>query len=94
MPYFSHATNAYATKNNLEAAIQKCIKEEFDRVVLDDTGLEAFQDNVLTRISALNRQHQRCIPIQASWIKHRALDNGDFELQIPHIIRFYVYKSR
>lgn len=92
MSYFSHVPSSYCTKNNLEEAIKQCLLKEFNRIVLDDTGLEAFKDNLLARINALNRQHKRCKPIEATWTLSRG-DHGDIFLELPGIINFKIYKS-
>lgn len=89
--YFSYISSFYTCKNSLETEVTKCLSTEFNRIVLDSTGLENFKSNIISRINAINRQNARCKPITATWYKLN--ETGDLKLELPGILNFYIYKS-
>lgn len=95
MHYFSYISNEYSTKNKLEAAILKELKN-IERQVIPENDCKAFQKNIEDKISCLNKQFSRCTPFYPQWWS--AAKQEDIKLTFGGmnnpICNFYLYASK
>lgn len=66
MKYFSYIGNTLSTSNKLQKAFVDYICAN-NRLVVDETEVETFKQNILDGIAKLNAEHPRCKPIRADW---------------------------
>jgi hypothetical protein len=91
MKYFSYISHSLVTKNNLEKAVAALLESK-ERMVIDESNIEAFKQELKDDISKLNEKHNRCTPIKISfWSPH---GSNDLHLEGAHFCKFIFLSSK
>jgi hypothetical protein len=64
--YLSDVINVYSPKNKLEDQIIAFLQTE-KRLLIRAEQVEIYKDSILKSIHNINKQHNRCKPVSASW---------------------------
>lgn len=61
--YFIRIDRWYYPKNNLETAIIEKVKKDFNNVLIDESDLKKFEDDLKAAIASLNQYYKRAKPL-------------------------------
>lgn len=90
--YIVYVGSVNVPKNKLEKSIQDLLYQN-NRLLINKTDLDIFKENIISQISFMNQENQRCTAKNPVWFE-AGTEHKDYGLSGLECISFYLYEIK